>query len=309
MAKNFFNRYVWLIDTIQRYKYIQFGDLQREWNRSAVNEDGAKLAQRTFFNHKDAISDIFGIDIKYDKSRGYYIAEDSLNFDGFRSWLFSSLSINNLLVECSDMRHRILFDEVPGGQQYVKTVIDAMRSSSELEVTYQKFLEDDTKTFKLQPYCIKCFRQRWYVLGKNLSDRKLKIYAFDRIMSIITTAKHFKMPAKFSADEYFAPLFGIVGGGEKPQLIKIKVLEEQRGYIRTLPLHSSQIETETTNDYSIFSYYMVPSFDFLMELLSMEDMVEVLAPDKFRKQIKEQIDAMYKLYNKKGGKKSNAASV
>ena len=302
MAKNFFNRYVWLIDTIQRYKYIQFGDLQREWNRSAVNEDGAKLAQRTFFNHKDAISDIFGIDIKYDKCRGYYIAEDSLNFDGFRSWLFSSLSINNLLVECSDMRHRILFDEVPGGQQYVKTVVDAMRSSSELEVTYQKFLNDKPDTFKLQPYCIKCFRQRWYVLGKNSYDRKLKIYAFDRIMSIITTAKHFKMPAKFSADEYFAPLFGIVGGGEKPQFIKIKVLEEQRGYIRTLPLHSSQIETETTNDYSIFSYYMVPSFDFLMELLSMEDMVEVLAPDKFRKQIKEQITGMYKLYCSKNRK-------
>jgi predicted DNA-binding transcriptional regulator YafY len=41
---------------------------------------------------------------------------------------------------------------------------------------------------------------------------------------------------------------------------------------------------------------MVPSFDFLMELLSMEDMVEVLAPESFRKEIKRQINGMYKLY-------------
>ena len=296
MARNFFNRYVWLIDTIQRYKYIQFADLQREWNRSAVNESGEKLAQRTFFNHKDAIADMFGIDIKYDKARGYYIAEEELNFEGFRNWLLSSLSVNNLLLECSDMRHRILFDEVPGGQQYVKTVVDAMRSGSELEVTYQRFLDDEPLTFKLQPYCIKCFRQRWYVLGKNSYDHKLKIYAFDRIMSIITTPKRFKLPADFNANEYFAPLFGIVGGGEKPQFIKIKVIDEQRGHVRTLPLHSSQKETETKEDYSIFSYYMVPSFDFLMELLSMEDMVEVLAPESFRKEIKRQITGMYKLY-------------
>ncbi|MBQ1719216.1 MAG: WYL domain-containing protein, partial [Bacteroidales bacterium] len=69
-----------------------------------------------------------------------------------------------------------------------------------------------------------------------------------------------------------------------------------RGHIRTLPLHSSQKETETKEEYSIFSYYMVPSFDFLMELLSMEDMVEVLAPESFRKEIKKQINLMYKLY-------------
>ncbi|MBQ3989412.1 MAG: WYL domain-containing protein, partial [Bacteroidales bacterium] len=87
-----------------------------------------------------------------------------------------------------------------------------------------------------------------------------------------------------------------VGGGEKPELVKIKVLDEQRGHIRTLPLHSSQMETETKEEYSIFSYHMVPSFDFLMELLSMEDMVEVLAPESFRKEIKKQINLMYKLY-------------
>ncbi|MBQ1719471.1 MAG: WYL domain-containing protein [Bacteroidales bacterium] len=296
MARNFFNRYVWLIDTIQRYKYIQFDDLQREWNRSVLNENGQELAQRTFFNHKDAIADMFGIDIKYDKARGYYIAEEELNFEGFRNWLLSSLSINNLLLECSDMRDRILFDEVPGGQQYVKTVVDAMRASTELEVTYQRFLDDEPRTFNLQPYCIKCFKQRWYVFGKNSYDKKLKCYAFDRVMSMHSTDKKFKVPKSFDAKEYFEPLYGIVGGGEKPELVKIKVIDEQRGHIRTLPLHSSQKETETKEEYSIFSYYMVPSFDFLMELLSMEDMVEVLAPEKFRKEIKRQIDGMYRLY-------------
>ena len=298
MAKNYFNRYVWLIDTIQRYKYIQFKDLQNEWSRSALNENGETLAQRTFFNHKDAILDTFGIEIKFDKSRGYYISEDELNFKGFKNWLLSSLSVNNLLLECSDMRSRILFDEVPGGVNHLKPIVDAMRVNQELEVTYQKFLDDEPFTFNLQPYCIKSLKQRWYVLGKNSYDKKTKSYALDRILALSMTDNKFKMPANFNASEYFYPLYGLVGGEEKPRTVKLKVLDEQRGYIRTLPLHHTQKEIEIKDDYSVFSYFMVPSYELIYDLLSMEDMVEVLEPADFRAKVKEQVDAMYKLYKK-----------
>ncbi len=70
MAKNYFNRYVWLIDTIQQYGYITFSDLSDLWQRSSINEDGSPLPERTFFNHRDAIRDIFGIDIKFDRYSG-----------------------------------------------------------------------------------------------------------------------------------------------------------------------------------------------------------------------------------------------
>ena len=71
MAKNYFNRYIWLIDLIQRSGHISFEDISRAWRRSTYNEYGENLSERTFFNHKKAIFDTFGIEIKCDRSLGY----------------------------------------------------------------------------------------------------------------------------------------------------------------------------------------------------------------------------------------------
>ena len=55
MAKNFFKRYIWLIDLINRRKYVSFKEISEAWRRSPLNETGEPLSERTFFNHKDAI--------------------------------------------------------------------------------------------------------------------------------------------------------------------------------------------------------------------------------------------------------------
>ncbi|MCQ2154110.1 MAG: WYL domain-containing protein, partial [Bacteroidales bacterium] len=113
MAKNYFNRYVWLIDTIRSHGYITFSDISDLWQKAAINEDGSYLPERTFFNHREAISDIFGIEIRFDKSLGYYITEDSNDTEGIRSWLLTSLSVNNLINESAAMHSRILFEKIP----------------------------------------------------------------------------------------------------------------------------------------------------------------------------------------------------
>ena len=103
MAKNYFNRYVWLIDTINRAGHITLADISRKWEDSSLNDEGGPLAERTFHNHRIAIEDTFGIEIKCDRSLGYYIANsDELEGDGVRQWLLESLSLNNLMNESSD---------------------------------------------------------------------------------------------------------------------------------------------------------------------------------------------------------------
>ena len=106
MAKNYFDRYVWLIDTINRHGHISFKEISYLWAHSPVNKLGENyLPERTFHNHREAILDTFGIEIKCDRSLGYYIANsEDLEGDGIRQWLLESLSMNNLLNESSDMR-------------------------------------------------------------------------------------------------------------------------------------------------------------------------------------------------------------
>ena len=287
MAYNFFNRYIWLIDTIRAHGHITFTDISDLWRDSALNDTGERLSERTFFNHKDAIKDTFGITIKFDKTMGYYLQDEDFDTDGIRSWLLASLSVNNTLTEGTDMRSRILFEREPSGEKYLSSVIRAMREGKQLEISYRKFKDDEARTFDICPFALKIFKQRWYLIGgKNSKDLEPHIYALDRVEYLQQTRRDFKMPDKFDAEDYFAGYFGIVvDKNERPQRIVLKVYSKQRQYFRTLPLHKSQKEVEIQPDYSIFEYWMAPTWDLDMDLMQYADEVEVMEPECLRDEI------------------------
>lgn len=108
MAKNFFKRYIWLVDLINRRKYVSFKEISEAWMRSPLNETGDPLSERTFFNHKDAIAGMFGIEILNDRSLGFYIGRSDVGSDETSDWMLHTLCLNNVLHENADMKDRIL---------------------------------------------------------------------------------------------------------------------------------------------------------------------------------------------------------
>ena len=299
MAKNYFNRYVWLIDTINRHGHISRKELSDLWEDSPLNETGEELYERTFHNHREAILDTFGIEIKCDRSLGYYIANSSdLEGNGIRQWLLESLSMSNLLNESSDMRDRILFEKIPSCQRWLQMIVNAMRDRKAVELTYQSFWRDKPNTFVVHPYCLKLFKQRWYMLAMSEEKKELRIYALDeRMLDVVQTKKALKVPARFNAEEFFSNYFGIiVDGDSKPVRIEIKVDADQVKYTKSLPLHASQAVIEETPDYTIFQYRLVPTFDFTQEVLSHGGSFQVLSPDWYCDEIKAEVARMYKNY-------------
>ena len=298
MAKNYFNRYVWLIDTINRHGHISREEISRLWERSRLNETGEELYERTFHNHRAAILETFGIEIKCDRSLGYYIANsDDLEGNGLRQWLLESLSLNNLMNESSDMRDRILFEKIPSSRKWLPVFVNAMRDGKAVEITYQSFRRDPPNTFTIHPYCLKLFKQRWYVLGRSDEYDSPWIYALDeRMQDAVPLKKALKKPAGFNAADFFSKYFGVVLDDRKPSPIRIKVAADQVKYIESLPLHDSQALLERTAEYSIYEYYLVPTYDFRREILSHGPDMEVLAPEDFRDEVKADIARMYNNY-------------
>lgn len=283
MAKNYFNRYVWLIDVIQRHGYITFSDISDLWQISSLNEDGAPLPERTFFNHRDAIQDIFGIEFRFDKTLGYYLENRDLRVEGIRDWLLTSLSVNNLINESAEMRDRVLFEHIPSGHVFLQSIIVAMKEGAVLEMSYQKFSDAQARTFDVEPYCLKVYKQRWYMVGKPTEYSKPLVFALDRVRQLQQTRKSFKLPADFDAAAYFVNCFGIVHDESVPgQTVRLKVWDRQRQYFRTLPLHPSQQEVQVEADWSLFEYFLVPTWDLEQELLQYNDQVEVIEPQSLR---------------------------
>ena len=300
MAKNYFNRYVWLIDTIYRHGHISRQDLSDLWERSTLNETGEELYERTFHNHREAILDTFGIEIKCDRSLGYYIANSGdLEGDGIRQWLLESLSMNNLLNESSDMRDRILFEKIPSSQKWLPVIVNAMRDRNAIEITYQSFWRDEPSTFILHPYCLKLFKQRWYILGRSEGYTSPWIYALDERMNrVVPLKKTLKMPAKFDAVDFFSNYFGVTVDSRKPVVVKLKVVASQVRYFESLPIHHSQQTIERTQEYSIIQYRLVPTYDFRQELLCYGPSVEVLEPEELREEMKSDIRQMFEIYSR-----------
>ena len=294
-AAMLFNRYVWLVDTIYRAGRISFEEINGRWQRSSLNETGEELPLKTFHNHKNAIQQMFDINIECDRRGGYlyYIehAED-MERGGVRTWLLNTFAVNHLINESHHLKRRILFEEIPSGQRFLTQIIEAMRDNRTLEMSYQSFWNNTASTFEVAPYCVKVFRQRWYVVACSLSDERLRVYALDRIQELRTTENTFTLPEDFDPEAYFADSFGVVVDEKcAVERVKIRVQGIQRQYIRTLPLHASQQETEITNDSSVFEFYLRPTLDFQQELLThaanTDGRIEVLKSQWLREQMKQ----------------------
>lgn len=294
-AAMLFNRYVWLVDTIYRAGRITFEKINERWQRSSLNETGEELPLKTFHNHKNAIQQMFDINIECNRKGGYlyYIehAED-MERGGVRTWLLNTFAVNHLINESHHLKRRILFEEIPSGQRFLTQIIEAMRDNRTLEMSYQSFWNDTPRTFEVAPYCVKVFHQRWYVVACSTSDDRLRIYALDRIRELRTSEHLFILPDDFDPQAYFANSFGIaVDENYKPEQVRVRVSGIQRHYLRTLPLHASQQETEITNDSSVFEFYLRPTLDFQQELLThaanTDGQIEVLKPQWLREQMEQ----------------------
>lgn len=76
----------------------------------------------------------------------------------------------------------------------------------------------------------------------------------------------------------------------------MKADAQQRNYLRAQPLHESQEEVETVADYSVFTYYVRPSFDFFQRVLWMREKVEILGPDDVRAEMAKIVGQMAAMY-------------
>ena len=285
-----FRQYIWLVNTVLQSRRISFERIQQLWIEDDLN--GLRpLSRTTFYRLRQAIEDMFGIIIKCDNDHNYqyYVSNpETLRDNSTQNWMLQTLTVNNVLIDSLSIKDRLVLEEIPEGMAYLQTIIKAIKNNHTLTVGYHKFDELEGYTTSIEPYCLKVFRQRWYLLGNNLSNKKgLQIYALDRITHLEETHKTFKIDQRFNASEFFKNFFGVfIGNDTAPIRIVLRAYGKMIPLLRTLPKHHSQKEIATEKDHSDFEYYLTPTFDFKQEILKEGSDLEVLEPASFRDEIK-----------------------
>ena len=196
------------------------------------------------------------------------------------------------------MKERILFEDIPRGTEYLQTVIEAMQKSKELQVDYQQFY-GHRKIYNIQPYAMRVYRQRWYVVGYIKELGSIRNIALDRTLEMNISDTPFKLPKNFNAKKYYANTVGIYVNEElNPVKVKIRAYGVQIEYLRSLPLHSPQKESASKyGEFCDFEYRLCLTPELSTHILSMGENVEVLEPVELREEIKRRICLIYKKYN------------
>lgn len=287
MAKELFNRYVWLIDLLQRYGRLTRREIDELWMRSEYSE-GKPMARRTFMNYRQAIQEMFDVNIECDPSTYEYYIEDpeALEGNGARVWALNTLSVNTLLNESQELRDRIVLENIPSGQKFLRQVFEAMKESRMVWLSYHSFRRITGSRTLVAPYFVKLFRQRWYVVGLPEGERRIKTYALDRVTSLELSDRTFVYPEGFEPADYFKDCFGITYGEQLAEEVVLRVSALQANYLRTLPLHESQVESERGDSHSVFRYRLKITPDLVQELYALSFwQAEVLAPQSLREAV------------------------
>ncbi len=286
-----FKEYIWLIETINRSGKITFAELNELWKSREESGDG-EFSRTTFNRHRDAILDMFGIIIdcdRHDGNRYFIYNKEVLKEDSVQNWLFSTMSVSNMLNENLALHNRILLESIPSGNEKLQQIIKSMRESRRIRITYRRYGAAAAYTFVVSPYCVKLFRRRWYLLAKNENMRpyygyggkeeSFAIFSLDRMEKIELMDAKFAIEQEFDAAAFFNECFGVViADGSKPTRIVLRAYGNEPHYMRDLPLHNSQKEIRKTAEYTDFELMMRPTPDFLGYVMSKGEWLQIISP-------------------------------
>lgn len=281
-------RYVWLIELLSRNGKMIYQQIASAWKCSSLNDDMTSLSERTLYNHRQKIAMEFGVEIACDKGSNCYYIENPevLKRNPLLGYIIANFQLEHMLLDYVDISDKILVEDVPSGRTWLKSILDAMRSNLEIEFDYRSFFGHASKVV-LKPLCVKLFKRRWYVTGET-PEKEIYNYGLDRIQSLLVTARTFTYPHEFSPTKYFQYFYGIYAWKNSfPEQIVIRAYDEKPDYLRSLPLHHTQKELNSTLQYTDFSLCLTPTFEFIQELFLHRDQIEVLEPESLRMQIKE----------------------
>ncbi len=199
--------------------------------------------------------------------------------------IFDRLNISEE-VQDDRINNLVQFDSYPDypGKEFLADIYGAITNKTRIEITYQKFNSTEQTARVLNPYLLKEYQHRWYVIGYSDEKKKIITYALDRIKKIEVLDYQFEVVDAFNPDDFFKYSFGITESKTKPSNITLKFNLKQLGYLQTKTLHSSQKIT-LFDDHFILKLQLVPSFEWYEKLLSYGSRVEVIAPPEVREKV------------------------
>ncbi|HET8887173.1 MAG TPA: WYL domain-containing protein [Salinimicrobium sp.] len=266
--------------------------LERE---EEISGDRYTFSQRTFQRDIQEIKEIYEIEISFDRSAGVYrVVSDGMETQNERA--LESFEIFNALQRSKSVSGKFILEKrKPLGTEHFHGLLHAINNHFEVIFNYEKFYDDDSKIRTVRPVAIKEARNRWYLLAEESGT--VKSFGLDRIKNLQITQNKFEPLDNYNPEEDYKHSFGIINAVEKkPQKILLSFTPQQAKFIHSLPLHHSQQLIFENEKECHFEFYLYPTYDFIMEILSYGEAVKVMEPKSLQKEVKRKLEKALERY-------------
>ncbi|MBN8835598.1 MAG: hypothetical protein BGO53_02230 [Sphingobacteriales bacterium 39-19] len=302
--RGYISRYLLILKKLKAKPFCSYEELKSYIDNQVdylqMRDDTLNIgfSKRTLQRDIREISNIFGIDIEYSKSeKGYFISQSETENMNFQRMIeaFDMFNSLNLAQDLTPFIH--IEKRKPQGTENLYGLLHAIKNKFQIKFSYQKFWEDEISNRIVEPYALKEFKNRWYIITKDSKDNSIKSFALDRLTNLEITNKTFLYPGTYNIEQSYRYCFGIISpNDEEPQDIILSFDPFQGKYIKTLPLHDTQQILVDNDDELQIKLKLCVTQDLVMELLSFGDNMKVLKPDILITEIKTAHEKAYKQY-------------
>lgn len=265
--------------------------------QSELEEYNFNISKRTFQRDLNDIREVYKIDIQFDKSQKHYFIEYDEHPE-INERILEAFDTFNALNMSDRLSNDIHFEKrKPQGSEHLLGVLHSIRNNLKLRFSYHSFEGEETTDRNIEPYALKEFRYRWYIVGKDLKDNKIKTFGLDRITELTISKQKFEPPTGFNVNDYYKHCFGIISpNAPEPSIVELEFKPKQGRFIKSLPLHESQQVISDTPEGLVVRLKVYLTYDFVMELLSYGGNVKVTKPAKLKEQVRLAHEEGYSVY-------------
>jgi predicted DNA-binding transcriptional regulator YafY len=289
-----------IIELLQRRKTVDFQTIA-----DCLQGNGIEAGKRSIERYIFDLRNDFGLIIACDRKTHLYSIDENDNselnsFLRFIHLFNSSELILNSLKNREKSLSYIAFESNSNyaGSTNLEPIYSAIVHSKIITFDHENYEKGTTTHRTLQPYLLKEYNAKWYVVGVLPDSNDVRIFGLDRISKVAISDQTFEKTEQKHISELFDFLIGLVYDIEKPTTVWLSVTPGQAKYFKNSPLHDTQKIVEENEKEVIFSYWLIPNRELQRLILGYSSQVKVLKPEWFAKQIEEQIEEMLALYKR-----------
>ena len=240
-------------------------------------------SQKTFSKDLKLLAEL-GIEIKFKRSTmTYQIIND--DFSVSSQTIFDNILLLNAYKQTENNSEIMIFEKrQASGLHNLEGLVFAIKNSKIITFNYTKNWEGISTKRVVEPYALKEFKNRWYLLANEVDGKDffLKTFGLDRISDVEVNSKTFKKQ-EVDIDKLFVNSFGIISTLDQiPEKIILSFDYEQGKFIKTLPIHHSQkVLIDNDSEYRI-ELTLVPTYDFYQELLTHTGRMKIISPENVK---------------------------